>query len=368
MADKKNGQLRAAIVKVIEIHKHTGEEIDKFWEVESLISTLGGEVVLKTVQHRKNPHGATYIGSGKVLNLKQAVLDKKINLVVLNDIISPAKIYRLEENLWQANPALFVWDRMDLILRIFDHRASSAEAKLQIELARLKHLGPRIYGLGESLSQQAGGIGTRGIGEKKLEIKKRYIKDRIAKIEARLEKIIKNRQSQIKERRIKGYKTVALVGYTNAGKTSLFNLLTGKSKKVEDNVFTTLDSVLGKLNHLSKVPVLISDTIGFIRHLPPVLIDAFKSTLMESLFSEKVIHVIDASDEEMGEKIAVVEKILSQLGIEKKRQICVFNKIDLIDERKKEEVLNQSSNKNPFLVSCLTGQGIDNLIGKISLF
>lgn len=345
--------------KIIGPHTHKEEELEKFKESELLIKFLGGEVILKFVQHRLLPDGATYFGLGKINELKKFFFERKVDGLVLDDIVLPTQIFRLEKNFWEINPQIYVWDRIDLILKIFDKRASSSEAKLQIELAKLKHLGPRIYGLGKMFSQQAGGIGTRGLGETNTELMRRYIKDRINKIEIKLKKIVFERKKRIQERKNKGIRTIALVGYTNAGKTSLFNLLTGKDKKTEDAPFTTLDSYVGKLNHKLNLPVLISDTIGFIENLPPNLIEAFKSTLMETVYADLIFHIIDISDRYLEKKSQEVDKILEELKIEKERIIKIFNKIDLLNSKNKF-IFNELNKK--FFISCKTKKGIEKLL------
>jgi GTP-binding protein HflX len=358
-----NQKFHALIVKVIGTHDHKDEEINSFYEEESLLNSLGGEATIKMIQHRPKPDPATYVGKGKVEEIKNLIKANSVKLILLNDIVSPGQIFRLEKNLWQVDPAAIVWDRYDLILSVFDKQASSSEAKLQIELARLRHLGPRIYGLGGTfLSRQAAGIGTRGLGETKLELMKRHIKNRLRIIEKKIAKIIDQKKEKIIRRRNVGIKTLALIGYTNAGKTSLFNLLTGKNKLVKDKAFTTLDSCVGKIKKLDHQQILVADTIGFVKNLPPALIDSFKSTLMESLYAEKVFHIVDIFDKKFQEKIAVVDQILNELGIEEKRIIYVFNKSDLVGEGIKENIQNLFLGKKIYFVSALTGQGVKNLL------
>lgn len=360
---KNNQKVHALVVKVIGIHDHKDVQLNSFCEEEALIGSLGGKVVVKTIQHRLKPDPATYIGKGKVEEVKGLIKKNSIKLVVLNDIVSPSQIFRLEKQLWQVDPTITVWDRYDLILNVFDSQASSSEAKLQIELARLRHLGPRIHGLGGNLlSRQAGGIGTRGLGETKLELMKRYIKNRLRRVERKIAKIIDKKREKITTRRRLGIKTFALVGYTNAGKTTLFNLLTGKDKLVKNRPFTTLDSWVGRIKTKTYQKILIADTIGFIKNLPPGLIDSFKSTLMESVYGEKIFHVVDISDKEFQAKITVVDRILRGLGIEEKRIIYLFNKIDLVDRKIRDEIEKKFLGKKTCFVSALTGQGVIRLL------
>lgn len=358
-----NHKPRFLIIKVISSHDHRDEQLDSFLEEESLIKTLGGKVVLKIVQHRDRPHGATYIGLGKVDEVKELIKKHSLNYIILNDIVSPGQIFRLEKSLWEVDPGIVVWDRIDLILAIFDKHALSSEAKLQIELAKLRHLGPRIYGLGGTLlSRQRGGIGGRGLGETNIERMKRHIKDRIRAIEDKITKIIAQKKERLLARKNNGVKTVALVGYTNVGKTRLFNFLTGKDKQVANSAFTTLDSCLGKIKQLNSQSVLVADTIGFVKNLPPSLIDAFKSTLMESIYSDVVFHVVDISDSNFKEKAAAVDVILAKLGVDREKVVHVLNKLDLVKEERKQQIKKEFFGNNYHLVSAATGEGVDKLL------
>lgn len=351
--------MKALIVKVIGIHDHRQEEIENFWEEEMLLNSLGVKVVEKTVQHRFSPHPSTYVGKGKIEEIKNKIKEKGINVILLNDIVNPAQIFRFEKSLWEVNPDIKVFDRYDLILNIFEKRAFSSEAKLQIDLARLRHLGPRIYGLGgKFLSRQAGGIGGRGIGEKELELMHRYIKERIRIIEKKIKKSILRKEKNIIQRRENGFISWALVGYTNAGKTTLFNRLTGKEKLVKDSVFTTLESCVGRLKIHGK-KILLADTIGFIRNLPPSLIDAFKSTLMEVIYASKIFLVLDIADLDFLRKKETVEKILKELKIDFSKVVYLLNKSDLLSKEERRKISIFFQNKKFFFISAKTGEGID---------
>lgn len=363
---KEEIKYKAAVVEVIDPHTHADEVLRDLEEVELLLFPLKGKVFYKSVQHRLKPHGAYFIGPGKLEEIKKVVKEKNLNLVVINNFLSTAQIFRVEKAFWDLPFKVEVWDRPALILEIFEHHATSYEAKLQIELARLKLLGPRIYGLGKELSRQAGGIGTRGIGEKNIEIMKRMIKDRIRKIEEEIEKRYSQRFLYIKKRKESKIKTVSLVGYTNAGKTTLFNLLTGKNKKERNSLFTTLDSYTGKirLNGFLKKPIVLTDTIGFIRNLPPYLITAFKSTLLETVNADLILHVVDLSDSKIEEKIKVVNDILSDIKVDLKKVIYVFNKIDKFEQEPRViENLQKIGRYNPkVFVSAKTGRNIEELL------
>lgn len=354
--------LRFALLKVLTRREYEEKAIQEMQELEALVHTFGGVVVERSTQHRPTPHAGTYIGGGKVEWLSRVVEEQKIDVVVLNDIVKPGQLFRLEQSLWPVNRLIKVWDRIGMILAIFELHAKTTEAKLQIELARIKHIGPRIYGLGGTvLSKQGGGIGTRGAGETNSEIERRHIKRRTLQIETELAHRSKMAQSRINDRRRQGVRTVALVGYTSAGKTTLFNLLTGKAKEENAGLFTTLDSVLGKLKLPSITSdILISDTIGFIEDLPPLLINAFRSTLQESIQADVLLHVINCSDPQYEEKIETVRSILHDLPAIQ-HPILVFNQIDKISESAQQELRMAFMGQKHVLVSAKTGEGIDEL-------
>jgi GTPase len=292
---------------------------------------------------------------------------KKIDVVVLNGIVVAGQIYDMTTEFSKVNVSIEVWDRVDLILKIFARHANTAEAKLQIELAAMRHMGPRIFGMGMELSRQGGGIGTRGIGETNTELMKRHWRKEMKNSRERLKKITRNKEEQIERRRAQGIKTVSLIGYTNAGKTSLFNTLTHKNKLQEDKLFATLESYTGPL-FLPKLnrQVLVSDTIGFIRDLPPVLIDAFHSTLLESIHADVLLHVIDISDKDYLKKIEVVEQTLKGLNLQDKNIIYVFNKIDKLESGNIQPTFNKLKQFNPQYVSAYTRSGVNELIQSIS--
>lgn len=350
---------RFIVLQVINPRYHPDLALRDMFELEQLVATYGGVVIEKSVQHKAHPDPNSYIGAGKVEWLLETVEKKEIDVVVLNAVVNSGQLFRLEKELWKVNPYIVVWDRIDLILNIFDKHATSTEAKLQIDLAKIQHKGPRIYGLGKTeLSRQGGGIGTRGKGETNIEIEKRNIKKLKQKIQHQIKKLAKIQESRIRNRKQNGIGTSALIGYTSAGKTTLFNVLTRKTKETNKALFTTLDSVVGKLkpqgNQKTK---LISDTIGFIDNLPPFLITAFRSTLLESIEAQILLHVVDSSDENIDQKISIVEEILLELTVTEK-PILVFNKIDLISEERRKKLEEKYADRQKFFVSAKTEEGI----------
>lgn len=361
---------RVVLVDVIDSRQNKEDAIKDLEELKSLVATYKGIDVVDVIQHRTSPDKTTFIGSGKAMELASIVSDKKINIVVINAIVNPSMLFNLTQILWVKNPNIQVWDRIDLILNIFDLHAHTTEAKLQIEIARMQHMGPRIYGLGETyFSRQAGGIGTKGSGETNIELMKRHWRDQIKKKRDELEKISQQHLIQLERRKNNNLVSVSIVGYTNAGKTSLFNLLTKKKKIVENALFVTLDSVSGRLYLPTlKKEVTVSDTIGFIRDLPSSLINSFKSTLMESIHADILLHIIDISDPKMNEKIEIVEQILYEIRVQSKKIIYVFNKIDAYEgdgKRILTEINNKYSHFSPQFISATTDYGIKKLINEI---
>ncbi len=360
-------KLRFIIAHVVPPSMRRNDADKNLAELMSLVDTYGGATVVKVVQRRSNPDSHTYIGTGKAQEVLDMIKIEKIDVVVLNDIVKPSQMFNLTKMFWTVNPNIQVWDRVDLIINIFDIHANTSESKLQIRLAKMRHMGPRIYGLGGTvLSRQGGGIGTRGIGETNTELMKRYWRTEMKKIQDELKRLTEHRERQLERRKELGFKTMSIVGYTNAGKSTFFNLITGKKKKAQDVLFATLDSNVGKLYlPQSKKEILVSDTIGFIQNLPAKLIDAFKSTLMESINSDVLIHVVDASDKEMPFKIQVVQNVLEELGIQNKPTIYVFNKIDKLDVPQMKNILELYKQYNPQLFSAETGLGLPELMETI---
>lgn len=340
--------------------------ISNFEELESLVTTYGGRVYAATTQNSTRADSATFIGSGKAQEVADTIAAEKIDIVVINATIKPGQIYTLKKIFERSNPNITVWDRVDLILQIFAKHAQTAEAKLQIKLAIMRHMGPRIYGMGMELSQQAGGIGTRGIGETNTEIMRRHFRMEIRNVNKQLQKIIQTKQQQITHRKSHGLQTISIIGYTNSGKSTLFNKLTGGKNMVDNALFVTLASNVSKI-YLSTVKkeVFVTDTIGFIQNLPHQLIEAFKSTLMETTQADLLLHVIDASDPWMHDRIKVVEGILRELKVDTKNQIYVFNKMDKAKELNRTDLSNWYSLFHPQFIVAKTGEGCNKLINEI---
>jgi len=301
-------------------------------ELKGLTEAAGGEVVGTLLQARKRPESSSYIGKGKVEELKHLIEELEADTVIFERELSPVQLRNLEE--WLE---IRVIDRTMLILDIFKQRAQSREGKLQVELATLQYRLPRLRGIGSQLSRLGAGIGTRGAGEQKLELDRRYIRKRIQEIKKHIEKLENTRKLHRKQRHRSGIKTVSLVGYTNAGKSTLLNALCTMAHKsgtnqveADSRLFQTLDTTTRRIELSRGEQLLITDTVGFIQKLPHDLVAAFHSTLEEAVDADLLLHVVDASDENYLEKIRIVEDVLTDLGADKERILTVFNKIDLL--------------------------------------
>ena len=324
-------------------------------ELGELVDTAGGEVVGEMVQNRPIPDSGTYFGEGKLDELKEAVVALDATLVVFDDELSPVQLRNISEHI-----GVRVLDRSMLILDIFAMRARSGEGKLQVELAQLKYQLPRLRGMGIELSRTGGGIGTRGPGETKLESDRRHIRTRIAALEEEIREIKKHR-SLLRGRREKdGVITAAIVGYTNAGKSTLLNRLTDAGVFAEDKLFATLDTTSRAITLEDNRKIVLIDTVGFIRKLPHYLIEAFKSTLEEAASADFLIHVIDVSSPEADNCIKVVKDVLTEIGAGGKPVINVYNKCDLDGD-----YIPSEDGCNVF-ISAKTGMGIDELINAIA--
>ena len=324
-------------------------------ELAGLASAAGADVSLRVLQERPKPDPATFLGSGKVTGLAAACDEAAIDTVIFDNELSPAQLRNLEAALDRK-----VVDRTQLILDIFARRAQTREGKLQVELAQLKYLLPRLVGSSAALSRLGGGIGTRGPGETKLETDRRRIRYRISALSSEID-TVRRRRSQLRERRHKAaVPTVALVGYTNAGKTTLFNLLTGDQAVASDALFVTLDPLVRKVKLPDRRELLVSDTVGFIERLPHSLVAAFRATLEEVASADLLLHVIDASSPERQRHMDAVTAVLSEVGAERVPAVEIFNKCDRIgeDERMRLRALYPGA----LCVSALHGDGRDDII------
>ena len=322
-------------------------------ELEELAQTAGAETVGRIIQNREQIHPGTYVGKGKLDEIKNLLWETDATGIICDDELSPAQLGNLQDALDTK-----VMDRTLIILDIFAERASTNEGKIQVELAQLKYRQSRLIGLGKSLSRLGGGLGTRGPGEKKLEMDRRLIKGRIAQLNRELKDVKRHREVTREQRSRNHIPVIAIVGYTNAGKSTLLNRLTGASVLEEDKLFATLDPTTRGLKLPSGQEVLLTDTVGFIRKLPHHLIEAFKSTLEEAKYADMILHVVDVSNPQMDEQMYTVYETLQNLDVKDKVVITAFNKQDrltevpIIRDFKADHIVN---------ISARTGQGLDTL-------
>ena len=328
-------------------------------ELSRLLRTAGGTPVAKMIQIKDTPDPATYIGSGKLDELRDLCKNEDAGLVVFNSELSPSQIRNIEDALGEVS----VCDRTMLILDIFALHAVTGEGKLQVELAQLKYTAPRLIGKGAALSRQEGRIGTRGPGESKLETDRRYLKRRAAALEAQLRELAENRKTMRAARERSGIPKAAIVGYTNAGKSTLLNALTNAGVLSEDKLFATLDPTTRRLSLPDGQEILLTDTVGFIRRLPHQLIRAFHSTLEEATHADLLLLVCDVSDPECAEHLEVTRTLLNELGAGDIPQLVVYNKCDLTSSFHEARAL---SNGERVFISAGSGLGIDDLLDAIS--
>lgn len=323
-------------------------------ELRELVKTAGAETVGVVIQNRENIHPGTYLGKGKIQELKEMVWETGATGVVCDDELSPAQLKNLEDALDTK-----VMDRTMIILDIFAARAKTREGKIQVELAQLRYRAVRLVGLRNSLSRLGGGIGTRGPGETKLEVDRRRIHERISQLKSELQDVERHRDVVRKQREQSGTLTAAIVGYTNAGKSTLLNKLTGAGILAEDKLFATLDPTTRALTLPGGEKVLLTDTVGFIRKLPHHLVEAFKSTLEEARYCDVILHVVDCSNPQMDMQMHVVYETLRRLDIKDKEIITVFNKVDRPDA---DTACRDMSADYKVKLSAKTGEGIGELL------
>lgn len=323
-------------------------------ELKELVKTAGAETVGTVIQNRENIHPGTYLGKGKIQELKEMVWESGATGVVCDDELSPAQLKNLEDALDTK-----VMDRTMIILDIFAARAKTREGKIQVELAQLRYRAVRLVGLRNSLSRLGGGIGTRGPGETKLEVDRRRIHERISQLKSELHDVERHRDVVRKQREQSGTLTAAIVGYMNAGKSTLLNKLTGAGILAEDKLFATLDPTTRALVLPGGEKVLLTDTVGFIRKLPHHLVEAFKSTLEEARYCDVILHVVDCSNPQMDMQMHVVYETLRRLDIKDKEIITVFNKVDRPDA---DTACRDMSADYKVRLSAKTGEGIGELL------
>ena len=331
-------------------HDDTEKSLD---ELEELVATAGAVTVGRVIQNLDQVHPGTYVGKGKLEEIKELLWETEATGIICDDELSPIQLGNMEDALDTK-----VMDRTLIILDIFAGRASTNEGKIQVELAQLKYRQSRLTGLGKSLSRLGGGIGTRGPGEKKLEMDRRLIRDRIAQLNRELKDVKRHREVTREQRSRNKIPVIAIVGYTNAGKSTLLNTLTGAGVLEEDKLFATLDPTTRNLKLPSKQEVLLTDTVGFIRKLPHHLIEAFRSTLEEAKYADMILHVVDASNPQVDEQMHIVYETLANLEVKNKPIITAFNKQDKVQG---ESILRDFHADHIVRISAKHGKGLEEL-------
>ena len=362
--DAKEHISKAVLVGIV-TRDTNAEEVEKeLDELARLLDTAGGEEFARLVQNKDTPDPRTLLGSGKIWELSELCRNNGIKLAIFDAELSPSQIRNIEDDL---GGDISVIDRSMLILDIFALHATTGEGKLQVELAQLRYTAPRLIGKGTELSRLGGGIGTRGPGESKLESDRRHMKRRIVALESELEELEKNRMTMRASRDKSQIPQIAIVGYTNAGKSTLLNTLTDAGILAENKLFATLDPTTRKLKLPCGETVLLTDTVGFIRKLPHHLVKAFKSTLDEAVYADILMIVIDAHDDEARAQLDVTESLLAELGAAGKPTIYVYNKCDLgiSSELPSYIANNEDPNRVVCAISAKSGEGIDVLLEKV---
>ena len=346
---------RAALVGLVAGRARRLDAEHSLDELAGLADAAGADVVLRVLQERPRPDPSTFLGAGKIDQLAASCSETGVDVVVFDNELTPAQLRQIEKTVRRK-----IIDRTQLILDIFARRARTREGKLQVELAQLKYLLPRLVGAGDALSQQGGGIGTRGPGETKLETDRRRIRTRIHAVSEDIDQVRK-RRAQLRERRHKAsVPTVALVGYTNAGKTTLFNVLTRAHAEASDALFVTLDPLVRQVRLGDSRELLVSDTVGFIDRLPHALVAAFRATLEEVADADLVLHVIDASASDRERRMSAVHRVLDEVGATDVPLVEVYNKCDALGPDERRRIREQDP--AALCISALTSDGLDELI------
>ena len=358
--DKPNMVERALLVGVY-FDKHEADEAESLLdELRELVKTLGIGVVDQLLVRVPKSHARYLMGTGKTEEVIDVAKDLECDCIIFDNELTPA-----QQRAWEQDSNICVIDRQEVILDIFNVRAQTKEARLHVQLARMEYSLPRLARMWTHLDRQGGGVGARGEGEKQLETDRRLARKRIDRVKAQLEEVRKQRTTQRKERERMPLPHASIVGYTNAGKSTLLNRLTGSSVLAEDMLFATLDTTTRRIELPDGQPLLLTDTVGFIRRLPHRLVEAFKATLEEALLADFLIHLLDASDPEVLATYTTTQEVLAELGAEEKRKLLVFNKVDLVEDNAMRREL-EGRFPDACFISAGTGEGLENLQNRMS--
>ena len=341
------------------IHEKEDAE-DLLNELGELVRTLGIPIIEKRLIFNREPQARLFVGSGKAEEVCERAKELNCDIIIFDNQLSPA-----QQRNWETLAGITVIDRQEIILDIFGTRAQTREAKIQVDLARMAYSLPRLTRAWSHLGKQGGGIGSKGEGESQLEQDKRKIRGQIDRLKSDLKDVRRNRANQRKDRKRAPVPNAAIVGYTNAGKSSLLRRLTGADVFVENALFATLDTTTRKIDLPNKQPLLLTDTVGFIRKLPHQLVESFNATLEEAVMADFLVHLLDASHPRVLEFYGTTMKVLAELGADKKKTLIVFNKIDLVDDPLTRAML-RNEHPEALFISVHTGEGIDQLVGQLS--